>query len=130
MLAATAAVETTGEILLRLGGTLKKITMMHAPGASLLEAFAQLPEGEYKERGRESIRKSLEVVIVDVSDLLSTLPDGMNPCGKFWHLTKAEAEEQISHMEPRRGPGFILNAYYCYDCDGYHIGHTKERKAS
>lgn len=56
------------------------------------------------------------------------LPDNMNPCGKVWFPTKFAAESEIEsqHMKPIK-PGHVLNGYYCYGCDGYHIGHTKGR---
>jgi hypothetical protein len=58
------------------------------------------------------------------------LPDNMQPCGKFWFKSEAEAEEKISRdgMHSIKGPAYALNVYYCYGCDGYHIGHTLIKK--
>jgi hypothetical protein len=56
------------------------------------------------------------------------LRDGMDPCGKKWFKDQAEAEREMEHMHSIRGPEYELNAYYCYDCDGFHIGHTRIRK--
>ena len=55
------------------------------------------------------------------------LPDGLNPCGKWWYRTKAEAETQMARQkpDPNRGPGWELNVYYCQGCQGWHIGHTR-----
>jgi hypothetical protein len=53
------------------------------------------------------------------------LPDGMEPCGKVWFFSKGTAEREMEHMKSIRGPEFELNAYYCYGCDGHHIGHTR-----
>lgn len=58
---------------------------------------------------------------------LPILPDGMNPCGKYWHPSQGEAEFQMTKMVPIRGPEFVLNAYYCFPCDGWHVGHTLKR---
>lgn len=63
--------------------------------------------------------------IADVEPQL-ILPDAMNPCGKRWFLTAREPREEIRHMKPRK-PNSVLNSYYCYPCDGYHIGHTELR---
>lgn len=54
-----------------------------------------------------------------------SLPDGMNPCGKKWYLTQQEADAEMAHMHSIRGPEYILNSFYCFDCDGFHIGHTR-----
>jgi hypothetical protein len=54
-------------------------------------------------------------------------PDGMIPCGSRWYRDHAEAERVMATLKPTRGPGWILNSYYCYNCDGYHVGHTREK---
>lgn len=57
----------------------------------------------------------------------SVMPDGMEPCGKFWYLSSDSANAAMVTMQPdpNRGPGWILNSFYCFDCDGFHIGHTR-----
>lgn len=68
-------------------------------------------------------------ILHDSQYAFSVLPDGMEPCGKFWYVSRQSATERMATMEPdpNRGPGYILNVYFCFDCDGFHIGHTKVR---
>jgi hypothetical protein len=56
------------------------------------------------------------------------LPDNMDPCGKVWYATLQEAEKKAATMKSNRGANWILNAYYCYVCDGFHVGHTKKSR--
>lgn len=53
-------------------------------------------------------------------------PASMNPCGKFWHKTEEEATQHLAVMlkQPSIRKGYLLDAYYCEDCEGWHIGHS------
>ena len=78
---------------------------------------------------REEIGESIESML-GLDHLVNfypveILPDNMEPCGKKWFRSKAEAEAELPSMRPTRGPKFRLNAYYCEGCDGFHIGHTR-----
>lgn len=58
------------------------------------------------------------------------LPDNMDPCGKYWYATREEAENNLKLLgwTSNKGPRFKMNAYYCFGCDGFHIGHTEMKR--
>lgn len=65
-----------------------------------------------------------------LAEIAAMLPDNMQPCGKFYFVSRKEAEKKLANLEPdpNRGPGYILNSYYCFNCDGFHVGHTRVKK--
>lgn len=72
-----------------------------------------------------------DILVMDdaVSPPAKILPEMMSPCGKFWYKSKDDAERTMRKMKSdpvRVAQGYILNAFYCHGCDGYHVGHTRK----
>lgn len=52
-------------------------------------------------------------------------------CGKITYELKRDAKKQLKSLNvPNRtyGKEGELNVYYCPDCGGFHIGHTKYKE--
>lgn len=50
----------------------------------------------------------------------------MQPCGKWWYKSRAEAEQRLNTMlqKPTTVHPETLNVYECGNCEGWHIGHN------
>jgi hypothetical protein len=72
---------------------------------------------------------SLAMVVVPALPGGPILPDGMQPCGKDWLRSRAEGNAVLARMvSDRDAKVWVLKVYYCHDCDGFHVGHTRRRQ--